>query len=383
MKPWTSSLLLAALLALPASPAAAQTRYLAFGDSITAGVGDDSTRTDPGYPSRLQALLVGAGLDAVVLNRGLGAERTPEGLLRLDSVLAEGGQVLLLMEGTNDITKNIGLETTRQNLNLMAQRAESRGMKVIMATLLPRIPNARVDGDNLLNQEQCELIRNAAGNRLRDLADPFEVFGSQPNRYGTLYWLDGNDGVGHPNAAGYDLMARIFFDVITGRDSVPPVTGIINPPSGSRGVNGGAPIEVDLWEFGAGIDRAATRLSVNGQQVDAVIEGDSRHLILTYQPTSALSGLVTLSLQSRDLATPANAVNRDIAWFLTFGTTFFDGDLDRSGRVDGEDLTTFARAFGARTGDRRFVEAADLTGNGEIDGEDLARLAANFGRTSS
>ncbi|MFL6290955.1 MAG: lipase, partial [Thermoanaerobaculia bacterium] len=54
------------LAVLLAGSARAQTGYIAFGDSITFGVGDDPLRTDKGYPPRLQALLQGAALSSVV-----------------------------------------------------------------------------------------------------------------------------------------------------------------------------------------------------------------------------------------------------------------------------------------------------------------------------
>ncbi len=69
---------LAALLLLGLGlPGAAEgqtaTRYVAFGDSITAGTGDDPEREAKGYPPRLAAELADRGVDAEVVNRGLGA----------------------------------------------------------------------------------------------------------------------------------------------------------------------------------------------------------------------------------------------------------------------------------------------------------------------
>ena len=96
-----------ALLAAPRTATAQATTYIAFGDSITAGTGDDPARTEPGYPPRLQQLLVNAGRSAVVVNKGLPSEKTPQGLTRIDSVLDRGGDVLLLMEGSNDISTEI------------------------------------------------------------------------------------------------------------------------------------------------------------------------------------------------------------------------------------------------------------------------------------
>ena len=76
------------LLGLVPALAAAQTtarKYICFGDSITEGRGDDPTRANPGYPPRLQALLQAAGVNATVLNRGVGGERTPDSLSRTAS----------------------------------------------------------------------------------------------------------------------------------------------------------------------------------------------------------------------------------------------------------------------------------------------------------
>lgn len=375
------ALVFLAAVALPA-PAAALIRYLAFGDSITAGVGDDPARAEPGYPPRLEVLLRGAGVDAVVENHGLGAERTPEGVTRIDSVLSGGGDVLLLMEGSNDVSRNISMETSRFNLNQMALKAERLGLEAVQSTLIPRIPWASVDSKNIFNQRLCELIRNMAGGRGRKLADPFEVLGSTSDVFARFYVQDSVDRVGHPNADGYDLLAGIFFEALQGIDTVPPVTGVMNPRMDERDVPPATRIDVDVWDFGEGIDLAATSLLVNGQVVNAVPGGDPRMATFRYQPPEPLAGVVTLGLRSRDLAMPANTVDRQVSRFVIAGTAFLDGDLDESGRVDGADLVEFARHFGSAQGGRNYDRDSDFDGDGFIDGNDLAILAANFGRSS-
>ena len=72
-----SSLLLPRLAAAQTTPA---TTYVAFGDSITQGVGDELNRG--GYPSRLQDLLVTRGVSAEVRNAGLAGEETSGGVTR-------------------------------------------------------------------------------------------------------------------------------------------------------------------------------------------------------------------------------------------------------------------------------------------------------------
>lgn len=375
------ALLLAGLLA---DRTQAQTAYIGFGDSITAGVGDDDLRTEKGYTPRLEALLQGTGINAVVENHGVGGEDTVEGLARITGVLSEAalsGDVLILMEGTNDINRGIPVETTRFNLNQMAERAENRGLSVIHATTIPRLPDAKFDPENITNTWLNQNIRDMAGRRGRKLADPFEVFSTTPDLYDRYYSQAADDRVGHPNAAGYDLLAQIFFDVIRNVDRVPPVTGLVSPAHGSREVSPNAAVTVDVWDFGAGIDVAATTLEINGVATGATPAGDTKKVTFTVQPPSPLAGLVSVGLTSRDLAAPANTVDREVFSFTIAGTQILTGDLDQDGRVDGADLLRFARRFGARLGESLYSPSADFNNDGIVDGQDLAVLANNFGRS--
>lgn len=376
------------VLGMFSSLAAAQTtprRYLAFGDSITFGVGDDPARTAKGYTPRLQTLLQTAGVSATVLNFGVGGEKTPEGLSRISGVLAQGspGDVLILMEGTNDISQSVSLETTIFNLDEMASRAETLSLSVIHATVIPRYPEARLDVENALTDQLNGRIRNLAGLRQRRLADPNEAYRNTPNLFAGFYSTERPDPVGHPNAAGYDILARVFFNVIQGIDTVSPVPGIVNPVKGARNVRPDTAIDVDVWDFGTGIDLANTFLLVNGEQVQAVPVGNTRRAHFTYQPPAPLSGIITIGLRSRDLATPPNIINREIANFAVQGAGALPGDVNQDGRVDGMDLIRFGRSFGSQRGDNRYNPNADFNADGSVDGVDLAVLAANFGRSGT
>jgi lysophospholipase L1-like esterase len=373
-----------ALSVLLAASAQAQTACIAFGDSITAGVGDDALRTEKGYPPRLEALVTGAGINAVVENYGVPGEDTVQGLGRINSVLndaALSGDVLLLMEGTNDISRGIPVETIRFNLNQMAERAESRGMTVIHSTTIPRLPDAKFDSTNITNTWLNQNVRDMAGRRGRKLADPFEVFSTTPDVFTRYYYQGNDDPVGHPNAEGYDFLAQIYFDVIRNVDRVPPVTGLVSPAHGAKEISPGAPITVEVWDFGAGIDLAATTLTVNGLATGVAPTGDPKKAILTYQPPAPLAGVVSVGLSSRDLATPVNTVNREVVSFTIAGTQLLTGDLDQNGRVDGQDLLRFARRFGARLGETLYSPSSDFNNDGVVDGQDLAVLANNFGRS--
>lgn len=376
---------LAALLLLGLGlPGAAEgqtaTRYVAFGDSITAGTGDDPEREAKGYPPRLAAELADRGVDAEVVNRGLGGETTGEGLTRLEEVLAEGGDVLLLMEGTNDVSRRVSLETIRFNLAEMARKAAAAGLETVHATVVPRQPTARTDGSNRTTARLAGEIRDLAWSSSRSLVDPFEVFIATPDVFTDLY-VGGEDTV-HPNAAGYDRLALIFADALTGVDRVPPVAGLIEPADGAQEVPGSAEIRLDLFDFGEGIDLATSGLLVNGEPVAALGTGSTSRLRLRYRPATPLTGVVTVGLRAQDRAQPPNRVERTVARFQIEGDLALPGDLDGDRRVDGADLVRFALAFGARQGEGRYQAAADFDRNGIIDGSDLAVLAANFGRSA-
>lgn len=376
-------LFLLASLAGSATVANAQTtvrRYIAFGDSITEGVGDNPNRAELGYPPRLEELLNQRGVSAQVENRGQAGETTSGGLSRINRVLDNGGDVLLLMEGTNDVNDRTSNETIAFNLDEIARRAEARGMEVVHGTLIPR-NGANHDGNNRITADLNGRIRELAYANDRELADPFEVILYQTTDPLRTLYVGGADKL-HPNAAGYDVIARVFADVLTNVDDVPPVTGQISPRIEEPRVAGTAQIAIDLYDFGAGIDLAQTRLIINDVEVEAPLQGNSEKLEIRYNPVTPFRGPVSVVLESRDLATPPNSMSRVVTFFEVEAGAPLAGDVDRDGRIDGEDLVALAVSFGATSNDVRYNARADFNRDGRIDGVDLSSLAANFGRPS-
>ncbi len=363
----------------PAPRDASAPVYIAFGDSITAGFGDPK---GIGYPGRLESLLSAAqGVQVTVVNEGLFGETTAEGLSRLGSVLQPGATAILLMEGTNDIGARVSVDTIVQNLDTMADRAEAAGITAVHATVIPRLPGAEADTNDVFTASLGAGIRELAWEKSRELADPFEVFFFLTPDALTMDYLGGGDKL-HPNSAGYDLLAQTFFDLLTGVDAVPPVPGAITPGDKRVNVSAGTAIALDLYDFGAGIDIANTRLLLDGQPVATIPTGNKSKLSFFYQPPAPIAGVVTIGVQTRDLATPPNAFTGTLSSFEVVGTTFLPGDINLDGIVDGEDLLLLAYCFGAHRFNSNFQLDCDLNGDGVIDGLDLAILAANFGKRS-
>lgn len=98
---------------------------LAFGDSLTVGVGASETTS---YPTVL-AQLSGRR----VVSAGVSGEETDQGLQRLPTVLNEViPNLLILLEGGNDILRGKNLQQTKQNLAAMISLAKSKGIQVVL-----------------------------------------------------------------------------------------------------------------------------------------------------------------------------------------------------------------------------------------------------------
>ncbi len=254
-------LLLPALLAAGLSSPSARAQeivFQAFGDSVTDGYGDTSSQGG-GYPRRLQQWLRQRGYDATVNTHGVGGETTAEGLSRIDQVLAEGGDFLLLMEGTNDISHHVGIETIRFNLDEMASRAEALGMIAVHATVIPRIPEAPQDADNSRTSALADSILELGALTHRAVADQFHLFESLPDVFDNYYYYDPDteDPVGHPNSDGYTEMAGLFLETLLPILESPQVT--ILPPATAPcgavvhfGLSGNATFVEAEWDFGDG-----------------------------------------------------------------------------------------------------------------------------------
>jgi lysophospholipase L1-like esterase len=156
---------------------------LAFGDSLTAGVG-----ANPGesYPARLEALIA-----RKVLSSGVPGETSAAGLARLPAALDEAKpQLVILCEGGNDFLQKLDEAQAASNLRAMVRLAQSRGAQVVLIAvpkpgLLPSPADfyAVVAKELAVPNEETALKKILTDNSLKsDLV--------------------------HPNAAGYARLAE-------------------------------------------------------------------------------------------------------------------------------------------------------------------------------
>jgi acyl-CoA thioesterase-1 len=98
---------------------------LAFGDSLTSGVG-----APPGssYPEILENLI-----NRKVIKSGIPGETSGEGLVRLPSELAtHRPKLVLLCIGGNDLLRRMDLEKTAGNVSRMVQMIRNSGAEVVI-----------------------------------------------------------------------------------------------------------------------------------------------------------------------------------------------------------------------------------------------------------
>ncbi|KGJ87522.1 GDSL-type esterase/lipase family protein [Thalassotalea sp. ND16A] len=124
-----SLLLLTLLLSSCSEPKLTALSYdakiLAFGDSLTAGKG---VAQHFSYPAVLSKL---TGLE--VINAGVSGELTAQGLARLPSLLTDNDiEIMLLLEGGNDILRNKSKAKLKQNLAGMIELAQARNINVML-----------------------------------------------------------------------------------------------------------------------------------------------------------------------------------------------------------------------------------------------------------
>ena len=104
-------------------------RIVAFGDSLTAGLG---VSPDDSYPAQLQERLDQAGYHYRVINAGVSGDTTAGGLRRLDWVLKSRPDIVILELGANDGLRGHPLDETYANLEQIVRRLQSQEVTILL-----------------------------------------------------------------------------------------------------------------------------------------------------------------------------------------------------------------------------------------------------------
>lgn len=183
-------------LFLPLQAHAQQVTILAFGDSLTAGLG---LNAEDAFPAKLEAALKAKGLDVRIINAGISGDTASAGRDRLDWALTPDVKAVIVELGANDALRGQPPADTRKALDDILGTLATRKIPTLLAGMM------------------------APRNLGPDYAAAYDpLFGEIAKAHGALFYpffLDGvaadtslnqADGM-HPNPKGVDvIVSRIL-----------------------------------------------------------------------------------------------------------------------------------------------------------------------------
>ena len=172
---------------------------VAFGDSLTAGLGVASQES---YPAQLQERLNTLGYRYRVINAGVSGDTTAGGVRRVSWVLKNRPRLVILELGANDGLRGLTVEQTGANLEEMVLTMKQAGVAVVLAGMkLP--PNYGADYTSRFEAMYHEL---AARHHLAFIPFFLADVGGRAH-------LNQADGI-HPTGKGYTLIVDNVLKVL-------------------------------------------------------------------------------------------------------------------------------------------------------------------------
>ena len=169
-------------------------RLVFLGDSLTAGYTLD---VDLAYPALIQKKIDEADLNYRVINSGISGDTTAGGLRRLDWLLRQRVDMLVIALGANDGLRGLPVESAEQNLDAMIKkvREKSPGTIILLAGMV--LPENM--GSDYKTQFDGLYARVAGRNQVPLMPFILEGVATDPD-------LNLPDGL-HPNEQGHRIMA--------------------------------------------------------------------------------------------------------------------------------------------------------------------------------
>ena len=168
-------------------------RVVAFGDSLTAGLGVSPAQS---YPMQLQKRLEALGYPYQIINAGVSGETTAGGLRRVPWILAGKPNMVILELGGNDGLRGLSLPETSSHLDAIIRRFKEAHVPILLVGMkLP--PNYGAEYTDRFEAMYRELATTHALPLLPFLLEG--VVGEST--------LNQSDGI-HPTAEGYQIVAE-------------------------------------------------------------------------------------------------------------------------------------------------------------------------------
>ncbi|MDF1839700.1 MAG: arylesterase [Planctomycetota bacterium] len=163
-----------------------------LGDSISAGLHLDA---DQAFPAILQRRFSGGETPFRLVNAGVSGDTTAGGLRRIDWLLKQEPQIVLVELGANDGLRGIDVKAIESNLRKILERIRSKGAQPILVGM--HVPTS-------YGEPYSTAFHGLYGRLAQELDVPFvpdflQGVGGQPE-------FNLADGM-HPNVQGHGLLA--------------------------------------------------------------------------------------------------------------------------------------------------------------------------------
>jgi acyl-CoA thioesterase-1 len=168
-------------------------KIIAFGDSLTAGLG---LPAQDAFPAKLQAALKAKGYDVTVVNAGVSGDTAAAGLERLEWSVPDDADGVIVELGANDALRGLDPALTDKALSTILDRLAAKHLPILLAGMLaPR--NLGSDYTAKFDAIYPKLAANHAV-----VFYPFFLEGVASDPH-----LNQGDGL-HQNAAGVDVIVQ-------------------------------------------------------------------------------------------------------------------------------------------------------------------------------
>ena len=180
----------------PAKPAKSLPKIVAFGDSLTAGLGLPQSAS---YPALLQHKLESDGFAYEVVNAGVSGDTSAGGVRRIEWALEGDVKIVILELGANDILRSQAIDEMTRNLAAIIERVKAHGATVLLAGM--------------------EAPTNLGIEYRKAIHDAFPALSKQYNVPLIPFFLDGvagidslnqRDGI-HPNEEGTKIVTETVY----------------------------------------------------------------------------------------------------------------------------------------------------------------------------
>ncbi len=184
-----------------ATETAAPRTVLFIGTSLTAGLGLPEEQS---FPLVVERRIDEAGLPFRVVNAGVSGETSAGALGRVDWLLRQPYDVVVLETGANDMLRGVDPETTERNIQAIIDRirADDPDAPIVLTGMLA-LPNL---GETYGREFEAIYPRLAERNDLAFVPFLLDGVGGERN-------LNQSDGV-HPTAEGHRIVAETVWEVL-------------------------------------------------------------------------------------------------------------------------------------------------------------------------